>query len=270
MDVLALGRGCVRVHDRPDQWMREAETASVERENSSFDHLRESVARLGAVECGVDERGARIRGRGDDEQRVAHALGQESDPVRQQFAEVVRNGQRLARSMGLPAAKQSRGKLECEEWVSAGRPLQLGQGRAQERGAESITQQTVERVARQRAERDLVYGERPEQRRRLAGLVAAESDDHADGLVGESSERELEDAGGRSVEPLEVVDREHERVPARERSNRCEEGERDRVLIGRVGALARRSACSIATRCGSGSSSSTSPMTSSRMSARAE
>ena len=60
-----------------------------------------------------------------------------------------------------------------------------------------------------------------------------EREEEDDGLFAQAAERELDDEGGRAVEPLDVVHCDDDRSFARERPDRAEEREGDRAVIRR-------------------------------------
>ena len=55
-----------------------------------------------------------------------------------------------------------------------------------------------------------------------------------DALVPQATQGDLQDAGGRRVEPLEVVDRDQDGPSLREQAKRVEKCQPDRVRIGRL------------------------------------
>ncbi len=160
------------------------------------------------------------------EQRITGGRRKRVDPGRHQRAQVVRHRQRRRGGSSLVAPEQAR-DLERVQRIAARRLSDPHEGRPWEAPAQRIGDDAVERGHRQRPQLEKL--QRPVTRggcdQRPLGVLRAHRDDAHHRLVLDPPERELDRRRGRRVEPLEVVDRDHDdctvrREPAEHREQR--------------------------------------------------
>jgi hypothetical protein len=126
--------------------------------------------------------------------------------------------------------------LEREEWITAGRPQEPGEGGPGESDAEPFPDETVECAEGKRWDlepRDLlVRAELLERERWLRPFASSRED--SDGLVLPTPDRVRDESRGRPVKPLEVVDRDQNGRRACEHAYRSERRDGSLPRPGRV------------------------------------
>ena len=184
----------------------------------------------------LEQLGRRVRAHRRDEQRVSDTFGQHAKALGEKLAEIL-GDRKCAVELDAPAAVLERsGDVEGEERIPAGHLVKPPQRRPRERHAQARAEQLVQRTQAQRADAD--PGDSVRQRalqleRRTPAAVAASRHQHTDGLHAKAPHSEPDQVRRRRIEPLHVVDREHDRAPSRKRPERVEERERDRPSIRR-------------------------------------
>jgi hypothetical protein len=217
-------RRCSGVDRGGEQRMREAHASrSIDRDEACF---------LGGRErCLVDHPRVRPRERGDAEQRVTRRCGQCPHTCADECAEAVRHRQRRYRVLHSLTLELSR-DLDRMKRVAPRRSGNTVQHGSRERPAERVAEDAVKRRDRQRTDFDPFRFET----RRL-GRVGAQREDQADVLTVEAPEHELECVCGRGVEPLQVVDRDHDGGARPELADEREERGRDHAPRGWAGGV---------------------------------
>ena len=201
----------------------------------------EQPALLGGHEAGgrrrlLDDLDGRVPQGGGHQQRLARVMRQPGDPARHELAQAVGHRQAGARLERRRRAERA-GDLEREQRVAAGRLGDLQQRRPREGVAELPLDQPPHGREPERAEphaREVLRAERALEAERV-GVIQRRPrrQDHADPVAGDSPQREGQRAGGLAVEPLHVVDREHDRrVGGREQQQRAQ-ADADRGRVGR-------------------------------------
>ena len=131
MDASAAMFGSVRIDDRAEKRMREADTAAYELEDARVDRGRDRL--LPVLDgCGHD-RTPRLPERGNDEQRRARLVGKHGQPNSDELSQRLGNGHGFARFGGFGGGPR---KFEREERISAGRAIDPKQYRSAERHGE--------------------------------------------------------------------------------------------------------------------------------------
>jgi hypothetical protein len=155
----------------------------------------------------------------------------------QQASQTRRHGQRLAwLDPRLPAGELA-ADLEGEERVAGRRLLHSYQLRAGQIEIEPTAKQVIERAQIERthgqpAQAGLGHAALHVDRDGEIGRSASRGQ-QANGLVTETSQRDLQHACGRRIQPLEVVDRDYDGLPCRQLVQRLEHGQADNEGIRR-------------------------------------
>jgi hypothetical protein len=123
-------------------------------------------------------------------------------------------------------------ELEGEECVPTRLLVDAASHRTRERHAEPLAEQALNRTEAQRADVDPLEIARAVEHHRW-GRVAALRQQHPDPLSARAPQREREGGAARAVEPLDVVDRNHERRLACEPPEKLEDADGDRPRIER-------------------------------------
>ena len=168
-------------------------------------------------------------------QHLARRPRQPAQPLRDQLAHVVGNRKRLA-GRRHAVAQQRGGELEREERVAGGRAVNREQRGAAEGRAQPRLDQLVQGAGAERADADALdarHAERAvETQRQGAAARRAQRDQESDRAALEPASGELQNARGRAVEPLDVVDGDHERRRRGEPVEHGDDRRRDRALAG--------------------------------------
>jgi hypothetical protein len=212
------------VDGRGEQRMCEAHPAGrVDRHEARFLGCRESRR--------IDERGVRTRERGNAKECVARRRRQRSHPCADEGAEAVRHRQRRDGVLYAAAFELARDldRVERIAHRSFGDP---NQDRPRKRPADDIADDAVKCCDGHRSDLDALGREPLE-----LGRARTQREDHAHVLVVESSQGELERGGGRWVQPLEVVDRDHDLSPGCELPQQRQECGGDDAPRGRAGGV---------------------------------
>jgi hypothetical protein len=196
---------------------------------------REPVELLGRGQHGPDDVDRGLHHRRHDGQRGAGRRRQGFDPADHQLAQVVRDRQ-LITGGRLPArAGQHTGDLQGVEGISFARALDVTQRRPGQRQPGPDPDQVVQGAQAQPAEPDPdqpVRRQRPiEPPRHDDTMIIAERGQHTDRFVGQPSHDVLDDRRRGLVEPLRVVDRDHDRCGPRDRPDELEHADPDRSVV---------------------------------------
>ena len=232
MDRAALARVGLGVHTRGEQRMGEADAVPVELDHVAGDGGREPIAgsSSGSVPHELERR---VRKCGRCQQRRLRIVWKQHEPVAHQSRE--RAGQRLARlEPDRPAADRAT-KFERVERVPAGQLAQSPELGSRKDELEPVAQEPVKRTGAQRADTQATQraiGQDAfeiERGRRL--LRVPQRQQKPDLLRAQATERELQHEGGRTVEPLEIVDRDEHGLGLGEDSQRPQDGNRYSPLV---------------------------------------
>ena len=184
----------------------------------------------------VQEPEGRSGRRGDDQQGIRGGVVELSQPLGHRVGQRARDRQ-LRRGAGSRLHLTSDGQRV--QGVAPGGLVHLLQRTPREAVAELGRQHRADRghVQRRQAERcqpgtRVALRHLGPQRRLVAVRPAAEQDAH--GLLAQAVERERQDPRGRPIQPLLVVDGEHDRCRGGHRSQRGQRGPRQRLLIDRA------------------------------------
>ena len=123
--------------------------------------------------------------------------------------------------------------LEREQGIPERRLVDAAQELPCEAQPEPLGQDPPRSAEAERA--DLEPSQRPPLERALESSLKTESlgEQEADGLALEAAHDEVECVGGRRIEPLDVVDRDQQRLTGSQGAQRVQEAKRDRVGLGR-------------------------------------
>ena len=227
MRCSTLGDRCLRDHRRREQRMREPDHAV-----RALDHLRSDrrSERLLVDSGRVHELERGRAGHSHDEQRRPRLLRQRAQPLADEVLERVGYRQRLRGIERRPRIERPR-QLEREEGIAARCIVQPQQGRTWESESEPVTDEALDRADAERPDGQSLdrSGKRRLERRRR---FAAAGEEDPDRLAVKPPQRERERIRGRRIEPLDVVDREHERAALRERQQRVVHRHRDGARVG--------------------------------------
>jgi hypothetical protein len=133
-----------------------------------------------------------------------------------------------------PLAVEQPGDLERVERVAPGRARDANQRRTGESAAEGLADDPVQSSHRQRAEFEPLEELARESDRPGPLGLGTQGDDCPNRLVGESPDRELDRRGRRPVEPVDVVDGEHDRSLGGQCTQDGEDGRPDQPPTGRA------------------------------------
>lgn len=183
-----------------------------------------SVRQLDNVRC--DGRSQRLRGDsgcldqlhrgcaddGDDEQRRPRLLGKGANPIADEALERLRHGEGLSGIERCARRRKRPGKLQGVERVAARHLVQSQHRGARERPAEPVANDALDRAQAERADEQSLdaSAKRLLERGRLP--AAPTSEERPDGLTIEPPQSERQRIGRRRVEPLDVIDRDHDRT----------------------------------------------------------
>ena len=175
---------------------------------------------------------AQVRAQRDDEQQSAHGAGQPFDAGAEQVLDAVRHGDLLA-DRGQAVFGERASDLEREQGIPERRLVDAAQELPREAQPEPLGQDPPRGAEAERA--DLEPSQRPPLERALESSLdtGALGEQEADGLALEAAHGEVECVGGRRIEPLDVVDRDQQRLTGSQGAQRVQEAERDRVGLGR-------------------------------------
>ena len=175
---------------------------------------------------------AQVRAQRDDEQQPAHGAGQPFDAGAEQVLDAVRHGDLLA-DRGQAVSGERASDLEREQGIPERRLVDAAQELPREAQPEPLGQDPPRGAEAERA--DLEPSQRPPLERALESSLdtGALGEQEADGLALEPAHGEVECVGGRRIEPLDVVDRDQQRLTGGQGAQRVQEAERDRVGLGR-------------------------------------
>ena len=219
---------------RGEERVREADAPVVELDHLSGDGRLQRAPRVCARRR-RDDLERRVCERGDEEQHLACPVGKLRDPCADEIAKTLRNDEARPRPAVCRVVRERADKLEREQWVAPGGRMDLPQHRRRQDPAEARLDQVVHVLESER--RDLNPGE-PRQRslrvdREPRALLEPECQQEADVRRVEPMRGEHEDSSRGSVEPLDVVHRDDDRLGERESLQDAEQPEPDRTLVGR-------------------------------------
>ena len=169
----------------------------------------------------------------DDEQHLTRPQRQAFETPHDEARERARDGQRLARR-GVRAGLDQRPRdLERKERIAGRRLANAPQRRPREHVTEVGPDDVVQPTEGERTEPKPFDAprERAVERERIGRLFVldAHRGSDADTVVADPAEREGERLGGRAIEPLLVVDRQHHRRRRGEHAQGRQHGRRDRA-----------------------------------------
>ena len=231
MERASFVRGGARVHGRPEERVREAQPA-VDR----FDDtrcLRGSDALEGAfrpIARDTNQIQGGVRRRRDHQQGIARGWRKALDAGREQLAEIVGHGELISEVGTIARPDDLAGGLQSEQRTPLRDRVDAEDDRPTQVEAHPLAQQPTQPLLRERADPealDPVEAERPLDIDPFRRYTRSEPErrEHADRLVLQPSEHEGQHAGGRRIEPLHVVDRDHDGRVLRERSDDTQRGE---------------------------------------------
>jgi len=218
----------VLVEDRRQQRVREANHPVV-----ALDHVRDG-GRFERVPLNARPLQARLRARaqrGGDRQRLASGRRECVDPRAHEFFERLGNWERLNR---VDVRVENTRQLQREERIPSGPLVDAEQGLAREGPAEPVAQEPMKRARAERSQRQplhILRTQRVLEPRRLRSVTDPAGEQQGHLVRGEPSQCECERARRGRIEPLDVVDREQERLPLAEELQRITDGHGERALI---------------------------------------
>ena len=212
--------------------MGEAETRVVELDHSlpggGVEGLDDGLTVPVCLDHELDRRAGERRGEEDDVARIGREPG---EATAEELVQALGDGQGLAGGRPGARADELAPQLQREERVARRRLLNTDELRPRQIEADPLSQQVVERPQAQRADRE---SREPIRRKRAIelhrdGRVGRRPHrrEQADTLVTQAAERDLQHTGRRRVEPLEVVEREDDRLPLGEHLEDVEQGQPD-------------------------------------------
>ena len=212
--------------------MREADDAAL-----SLDHVRRASAldRPGRQLHGAGERDRKAAMGCDHEQGTASRFVEGVQPRADEPLEAWRDRQR-PRRIASGFAGLDAGKLERVERIAPRHLVDARERRPRNGDAQLAPQQPLHFLHAKRA--DCHAFNRGRVDRRLERCRRSGTDppgqQESDRLIGEASERELERRGRRRVQPVLVVDRDHQALPATESLQEREDGDAKGPRVDRV------------------------------------
>ena len=224
----AAPRPEIVVEDRREQGMGEADHAAV-----TLNHVR----RLGRPEhVGLDAESLQERRRrrtkgGSERESGAGGFGEPGESSAHELVQRLRDGQRLERT-NVPV--EIAGQLERIERVAGRLIVNPEQGLVCVRLAATLVQQPVESPEAERSDRDLsdaFQGERTLQVRRFDRIHDPTGKQGQDRGAVKPAERKRQGTGRRTVQPLDVVDRDENGRPRRQMIEHVAHGHGKRAVV---------------------------------------
>jgi hypothetical protein len=179
-----------------------------------------------------DERYGRLRERSHNLKRLDGSLGERGEPLGDKILQSRGHRKLFPRRNFSPALKSAR-NFERVERIAASKLVQAYEHRPTRRGAQLRSEDAVKRSDAERTERDpqlLAHAER----RFDITRARAQGDEERNPLVLQSARDEADQERGRSVKPLNVVDRNKDGTVLRQEPERGEKSCRHGALIGRL------------------------------------
>ncbi len=221
----------VAVQKRGEQGMGKADGVAL-----ALDHVRLERGLEGVRgDPGLDEQGlASGAQRGDQAERVPGRLGQRRGARPHQLVERLGQRQRLR---GVDVVRERARQLQREERVAPRLLVDPEQRLPRKRPPEPLVQEPVKRTCAQRADGqrlDALGRQRLLEARRLIPVDDTSREQDDDRSRFEPSQRELDRAGRRRVEPLDVVDRDGDRAGFADQLQHVAHRDRDGAGVDRI------------------------------------
>ena len=166
-----------------------------------------------------------------DEQRVPRLLGECAQPLADEVVERLGHGKRLGGVDGSSHGLERTGELQGIERVAARHLVQPEHRRPRERSPQPIANEAVDRAQAERADAqpaDL----RGKRTLELGRVIAPPGQENLNRLTLEPPQRERERIRRGHVQPLTVVDRDHDRLALRKRPQHVVHRHSERTRIG--------------------------------------
>ena len=183
-----------------------------------------------------DRRNRRTRQRSSGQDRLSRGRGKRRDPRRHQLLHRFRNRQRVV-NVAIPCSARKRARdLQREERIATRSSDQANEQPTRKRHTEPIPNQVIQRRNRQRPRDNplqAILRQRTAEGKRQVGPSLHASRQHQPRLWRETAGCELKYARRRRIEPLRIVDRNHQRPLGGKRSEHPDERRCDRLRIRR-------------------------------------
>jgi hypothetical protein len=199
------------------------------------DHVRRKcrLERLRVVLKGrTDKRYSRLREGSHDLKRLDGSPGERGEPLGDEILKSRGQGKLLPRRNVSPALKGAR-NFERVERIAASELVQAYEHRPTRRSAQLRSEDAVQRSDAERIELDPQLLAHTERRFDIT-RARAQGDEEGNPLVLQSARDEADQERARSVEPLDVVDRNNDGTVLRQEPERSEKRRRHGALIGRL------------------------------------
>ena len=210
--------------------MREPDRAVLELDHARRDGGLERVVRHARRTEELHRRGAE---RGREHEACARGVGEPREPGIDELLERLRHRKRLR---GIEVRPEGTGELERVERIASGRLVDPQQRRAREDAIELVPEEHLDRTDAERAEPETLHLTSAKdvlERNRLGARAGPAREQDADSRL-QAAQGERQTGRGRRVEPLEVVDGDHERRVLGENFERVADGDAERAWIDRL------------------------------------